>query len=97
MLSVQPKLNLSDDLERGYNGWADYTTWNVALWIRNDQSLYNVASACKDYTEFLFEMQFMCGFFETPDGADYGEANIEEMNEVIKEITTPIELSLIHI
>ena len=33
----------------------------------------------------------MCGFFETPDGADYGEANIEEMNEVIKEITSPIE------
>jgi len=90
MLSVQPKLNLSDDLERGYNGWADYTTWNVALWIRNDQSLYNVASECKDYMEFLYEMQVMCGFFETPDGADYGEANIEEMNEVIKEITTPI-------
>ena len=91
MLSVQPKLNLSDDLERGYNGWADYTTWNVALWIRNEQSIYNVAAVCKDYTEFLFEMQFMCGFFETPDGADYGEAHIQEMDEVIKEITTPIE------
>jgi len=91
MLSVQPKLNLSDDLERGYNGWADYTTWNCALWIRNDQCINNVAAACKDYTEFLFEMQFMCGFFETPDGADYGEANIEEMNKVIKEITTTTE------
>ena len=91
MLSVQPKLNLSDDLERGYNGWADCTTWNCALWVRNEPTIYNLAAECKDYTEFLFEMQFMCGFFETPDGADYGEANIEEMNEVIKEITTPIE------
>ena len=37
-------------------------------------------------------MQVMCGFFETPDGADYGEANYEEMNEVIQDITTPTEV-----
>ena len=91
MLSVQPKLNLSDDLERGYNGWADYTTWNCALWVRNEPTIYNLAAECKDYTEFLFEMQFMCGFFETPDGADYGEADYEEMNEVIQEITEPMD------
>ena len=50
-----------------------------------------IRDRCKDYAEFLFEMQFMCGFFETPDGADYGEANLEEMDEVIKEITSPID------
>ena len=75
-----------------YNGWADYTTWNCALWINNEPAIYNVASACKDYAEFLYEMQAMCGFFETPDGADYGEANYEEMNEVIQDITTPTEV-----
>ena len=75
-----------------YNGWADYTTWNCALWINNEPAIYNVAAACKDYNEFLFEMQCMCGFFETPDGADYGEANYEEMNEVIQDITTPTEV-----
>ena len=91
MLSVQPKLNLSDDLERGYNGWADYTTWNCALWVRNEPSIYNLAAVCKDYTEFLYEMQVMCGFYETPDGADYGEADYEEMNEVIQEITEPVD------
>ena len=56
-----------------------------------NQPIYNLAAVCKDYIEFLFEMQFMCGFFETPDGADYGEADYEEMNEVIKEITTPMD------
>ena len=91
MQIVQPKLNLSDDLERGYNGWADYTTWNCALWVRNEPTIYNLAAVCKDYTEFLFEMQFMCGFFATPDGADYGEADYEEMNEVIQEITEPMD------
>ena len=88
---MQTKLNLSDT-KKTYNGWADYTTWNCALWINNEPAIYNVAAACKDYKEFLFEMQAMCGFFETPDGADYGEANYEEMNEVIQDITTPTEV-----
>ena len=35
--------------------------------------------------DFLYEMQSMIGSFATPDGADWGEANIEEMNEVIME------------
>jgi hypothetical protein len=24
-----------------YNGWRNYETWNVILWINNDQSYYN--------------------------------------------------------
>ena len=69
-----------------YNGWADRTTWNCALWIQNDETLYNLARACRDYTEFLFEMQVMCGFASTPDGADWGEADLTEMNEMISEL-----------
>ena len=90
MQTVQPKLNLSDTKKK-YNGWADYTTWNCALWINNDPSFYNIASECETYADFLYEMQVMCGFHATPDGADWGEANIEEMDEVIKEITEPTE------
>lgn len=26
-----------------YNGWKNYETWNVALWLRNDEGLYNQA------------------------------------------------------
>src|SRR4051794_31007185 len=25
--------------EQGYNGWTNYPTWNVALWLDNDQFL----------------------------------------------------------
>ena len=91
MQTVQQKINLSDT-KTTYNGWADYTTWNCALWINNEPTIYNVAAECKDYAEFLYEMQVMCGFFETPDGADYGEADQTEMNELIQEITTPTEV-----
>lgn len=29
-----------------YNGWANYQTWNVVLWLRNDESMYR--SSCAD-------------------------------------------------
>ena len=84
MQAIQPSINLWDTPVK-YNGWHDWTTWNVALWIRNDQTYYSIAKDCKDYMDFLYEMQSMIGSFATPDGADWGEANIEEMNEVIEE------------
>ena len=37
--------------------------------------------------DFLYEMHSMIGSFATPDGADWGEANIGEMNELIEEIS----------
>ena len=34
-----------------YNGWANYETWNAALWIQNDRFLYNTAKACVEFCE----------------------------------------------
>ena len=31
---------------QGYNGWANYETWNVTLWMRNNQFFYYTAKAC---------------------------------------------------
>ena len=88
LMTFQQSLNLTDPKNFArYNGWSDWTTWNCALWINNEESIYNIAKDCNDYIDFLFEMQAMCGFYSTPDGADYGEANLEEMNELIKEIS----------
>jgi len=39
-----------------YNGWANYETWNAALWIGNDEFLYNTAKACVEF----------CASWETP-------------------------------
>ena len=82
--AIQPSINLWDTPEK-YNGWNDWTTWNVALRINNDLTYYGIAKECRDYMDFLYEMQYMIGSFATPDGADWGEANIEELNEVISE------------
>ena len=82
---TQTKFNLSD-IKETYNGWADWTTWNVALWINNDECLHSIARECETYNEFLFEMQDMIGSMATPDGADWGEADLTEMQELISEI-----------
>ena len=39
-------------LDTSYNGWENYETWNVALWINNDEHLYHLASECGDYETF---------------------------------------------
>ena len=85
MAIAQSSFNLSDTPTQ-YNGWADWTTWNVALWINNDSCFNSIAQECETYNEFLYEMQYMIGSFFTPDGADWGEANLTECDNLIKEI-----------
>ena len=40
-------------LSTEYNGWENYETWNVALWVNNDEGLYNIARRCVDYKQFV--------------------------------------------
>ena len=70
-----------------YNGWKNYETWNVALWLGNDEGLNSLASRCRSYKELIEQLR-ECGCTETPDGVAYNDSGLDrdELDEVIEEI-----------
>ena len=82
----------NSELNSPHNGWANYATWNVALWIQNDESLYNIAKTCSYYSDFADKMQSM-GEKRTPDGIAYGDClngygllDVDTLDSLIKEL-----------
>ena len=72
--------------DQTYNGWTNYETWNVALWIGNDEFLYHEGRRCSDYRRFV---QKIDGFMtETPDGVSLTDPqlDLEELDEMIDEL-----------
>jgi hypothetical protein len=62
-----------------YNGHRNWTYWNVALWIGNDEGLYRLA---RELVRRLGRRQAArafveeCGMEETKDGAKFTQANV---------------------
>ena len=67
-----------------YNGWANYETWNTALWIQNLEGWYNIARECHSYKNWL---RNICEG-ETPDGVNlFGkELDVAALDEMILEL-----------
>jgi len=69
-----------------YNGWKNYQTWNVALWLNNDSSLYDelVAYAIRcskkhvkpTYTGFLRRSGYANLY--TGDGVSFSDHRISK-------------------
>lgn len=71
-------------MSKGYNGHKCWAYWNVALWIGNDEGLYNAACQNirrygKDAAARIFVKDMAdCGITETPDGAKYSISAVRE-------------------
>lgn len=74
--------------EETYNGWKNYETWNVSLWIQNDEGLYSEARTCKTYTEFSRVMRETFESIETPDGVAWNDSglDIDALNELLGDL-----------
>jgi len=70
-----------------YNGWANYETWNIALWIDNDEGLHHFASGCRSYQDFIEQLR-ECGVTETLDGVAFNDSGLDRdaLDEVIEEL-----------
>lgn len=88
--SMHLRHNPGDDT---YNGWANYETWNVALWIGNDEGLYRSAvdfmrryTGDNPYEDFIRAEEDFMGR-ETPDGVRWLDRRLDydELNTMMEE------------
>ena len=76
-----------NDNDSGYHGWKNRQTWNVALYIQNEENLYHIAKGCKSYAHFLARAGIVPGE-KTPDGVAWYDSRISkrEVSEMIREL-----------
>ena len=90
LTSVQTK-PMSTATDTTFNGWANWETWNVSLWIQNDEGLYQearrLARRGRSYQDLVMMLQ-ECGSKETPDGCRWDDPAIDglEINEMMEDL-----------
>lgn len=78
------------------NGWPNWFTWNVALWLNGDEQLYNLTVEYRTMKERMGGAITYDGFLrfaeiprgtKTPDGAAFWSPNVnrEAMRELLLE------------
>lgn len=86
-----------NDMSERYNGWANYETWNVALWIGNDEGLYSLAKDARrgkvrnQYAAFVEMMKEFAPSeiaYQTPDGVAWEDSGLDtdELDEMMEEL-----------
>ena len=90
-------LNLPTKVDTTYNGWTNYETWNVSLYINNEYGMYMTAlewvkerlwdKQSVDYDVFRHTMTELFGD-KTPDGVSWDDdsLNREELSEMLLEL-----------
>ena len=78
------------------NGWRNHSTWNIALWIENDEPLYLSALDYKSRCSVKKTKPTYSGFVKycgligekTPDGYRYDSAKLDyrSLSEMIREL-----------
>ena len=74
-------------MSQDYNGWANYETWNVALWMDNDEISYELARSSKNFSEYRKKQNLRAEPLTGDNVSLFDDnLNIKELNEKIKEL-----------
>ena len=75
-------------LDQGYNGWTNWETYNISLWVQNDEGLYDLARNFTNYDDLVTVLYEEFGVKETRDGVKFADPKVNrlELNEVLAEI-----------
>jgi hypothetical protein len=83
-------------MDKNFNGWKNRQTWNVALWINNDEPLYREAvayvkernAAGKKATYYNFIKRAGLVGERTPDNISYSGTRLDypALNEMMNEL-----------
>ena len=90
-------LNLPRKVDTTFNGWTNYETWNVALYIENEYQFYKAACSYVAYqnelglpVEFDSFRQYFLDLLGTvtPDGVSYTDPALDhdELNEMLADL-----------
>ena len=78
--------------DTSFNGYANYETWNVSLWIQNDEGLYHIAKdiargCIHPYGQFV-DCMLELGSKDTPDGVSWSHPDLDydELNEMMEDL-----------
>ena len=82
-----------------YNGWTNYETWNVALWIDNDYTIYNLVRKWVAYqleedqpVKYDILRHTLTELFgsKTSDGVDWNDTCLDEdeLDEMLQEFVS---------
>lgn len=80
-----------------FNGWSNYETWNVALYIQNEYAMYQQALRYKQQCERLDEPVDYCDFADilgllfgshTGDGVAWTDTRLDtdELDELLMDL-----------
>ena len=74
-----------------YEGWKNWETWNVALWIQNDEGLYNMAREFGEGKSYGAFAEMLLEFSSsTPDEVEWlsQELDHKALDEMMEELTS---------
>ena len=62
-----------------YNGWTNWETWNIAMWIGNDEMLNRIMTlSAKGDWELFKSLAMQFGITKTPDDVGFEDSDVNQ-------------------